>query len=575
MSEPIAMRKHRSQPLVVWAADDRPPAVPARAPAPRHLHLTGLAAFDWQQRHRFALRREQAFLQAALALEAGNTDAVPARAPGDLTVPQVHAAFRQACKAAGVADDPSAFRHVLALLRGCYVVMPASRRTQAVALAAAVAARCGLCVHVCVDTKESVAPVLAAVSAALGDEEGKAEALSESATDVMLLSGQGCRVICGTAAAFAHAWLRGGGERGALSRAASWLSGDIVPAFSFASLMLCPDGDRVLLDLLRHPLQITSAQAEEASELMAGLIALTATWQEGEEFAGRQLTPAGEEALREAAARRGGVWAVPRLVSAYTEALLIARSCVPDTDFVLEGGRIRWLIAPEELAADNAMRATIELALRSLQGAAIVKRIRRRSYFIDFFCGYSRLGAAGENLANEWNDVWWLHGMPVLDNRDRPITVQWSPQTLADLAADPQSTLVAGQARLLGNPSLPADMLCVESADCGPRLAELAAQDVSGVQIRVLGPVAALRQLPAGVSSIIVAADDPVHPPTIASIARRAMRWGGVGRMLAGWMGRLVLRHAWSQRHDLRRKLVLRRDQERRTYAFTGDSREG
>lgn len=571
MSESIAMRAPNAEPLVVWAANDRPPAVPGRAPAPRHQHHTGLAGFDWLQRHRFALRREQAFLKAALALVAGDTGAVPAMAPGDLSVPQVQAAYRQACKAAGIADEPTAFRQTLALLRGCYVVMPASRRIQAVALAAAVAARCGVTVHVCVEIKDSVAPVLAAVLAALGDEEGTAVALNENATDAMLLSGQGPKVICGTAAAFAHAWLRGSGERGALSRAAAWLSGDIVPAFSFASLMLCPDGDHVLLDLLRHPLQTTSAQAEEASALMAGLIALTSSWQEGEEFAGRQLTPAGEKALRDAAARHGGVWAVPRLVSDYAGALLIARACVPETDFVLEGSRIRWLIPPEGLAADKAMQATIELALRSLHGGSVVKRVRRRSYFIDFFCGYSRLGAAGENLADEWKDVWWLHGMPVLDNQDKRIAVQWSSQTLAELAADAQSIVVAGQARLLGNPSLPPGMLCLESADCARQLAE---QAVTSEQIRVLGPVAALRQLPAGVSSIIIAADDPVHPHNMAILARRAMRWGGVGRMLAAWLGRFVLRQALGQRHDLRRKLVLRREQERRTYAFTGDSRD-
>lgn len=571
MSDSVALRKHIPAPLIVWAGNDRPPAVPGRAPVPRHLHLTGLAAFDWQQRHRFALRREQTFLRAALAMVDGNTDASPAPAPGDLTVPKVYAAFRQACAASDMQADPSVFRQTLALLRGCYVVMPAPLRMQAVALAAAVAARCGLSVHVCVEAKDSVATLLAAVSAALGDDAGKAVALNENAADAMLLAGQGSVVVCGTAAAFAHAWLRGNGERGALSRAASWLSGDIMPVFSFASLMLCPEGDRVLLDLLRHPLQITSEQAEEASALMTGLIELSSAWREGEEFAGHRLAPAGEKALREAAAREGGVWAVPKLVSAYAEALLIARTCVPETDFVLERGRIRWLIAPDSLAADNAMQATIELALRSLHGEAVVKRIRRRSYFIDFFCGYSRLGAAGENLADEWKDLWWLHGMPVLDNQDRLISVQWSRQTLAELAADPQGILAAGQARLLGNPSLPADILCLESAESARRLSE---QAVNGDPIRVLGPVAALRQLPHEVSSIIAAADDPVHPQTAATVARRVMRWGWPGRMLAGWLGRVVLRHAWAQRHDLRRKLVLRREQERRTYAFTGDSRE-
>lgn len=572
MSDFVALRKHSPAPLVVWAGNDRPPAVPGRAPVPRHLHLTGLAAFDWQQRHRFAVRREQAFLQAALAMVEGNTNVSPVLAPGDLAIPQVHAAFRQACAAAGVPPQPAAFRHTLALLRGCYVVMPALSRIQAVALAAAVAARCGLSVHVCVESKESVAALLTAVSAAMGDEADRVVALNESASDAMLLDGQGGVVVCGTAAAFAHAWLRGNGERGALSRAASWLSGDITPAFSFASLMLCPDGDRVLLDLLRHPLQITSEQVEETSALMTGLIALSSTWREGEEFAGQRLAPAGEKALHEAAAREGGVWAVPSLVTAYTEALLIARTLVPDTDFVLGGGRIRWLIAPDGMAADNARQAAIELALRSLHGDTVVKRVRRRSYFIDFFCGYSRLGAAGENLDDEWRDLWWLHGMPVLDNRKRPVSLQWSRQSLAELAADSRGILVAGQARLLGNPSLPADILCLESADCGRKLAEQAA---SADQIRVLGPVATMRQLPAGVSSIIAAADDPVHPQTTAVVARRLMRWGWPGRMLAGWLARAVLRHAWAQRHDLRRKLVLRREQERRTYAFTGDSREG
>lgn len=563
---------HAPEPLIVWAQNDRPPAVPGRAPVLRHQHLTGLAAFDWQWRHRFAVRREQEFLRAALAATGTGNAGAPAVALGDLAVPQVHAAFQQACAAAGLPAAPSAFRHTLALLRGCYVVMPAASRMQAVALAAAVAARCGFTVHVCVEAKDSVEVLLAAVTAALGDSERKAVALNENAADAVLVAGQGVSVICGTAAAFAHAWLRGNGERGALSRAAAWLSGEVQPVFSFATLMLCPDGDRVLLDLLRHPLQITSEQAEEASALMSGLIALFDTWREGEEFVGRRLTPAGEKALRDAATEEGGVWVVPKLLTAYVDALLIARACVPEKDFVLEAGRLRWLIALDSLAIDSAVQANIELALRSLHGEPMLKRVRRRAYFIDFFSGYARLGAVGENLADEWSDLWWLHGMPVLDNQPRSITVHWSGKTLAELAADPQYILVAGQARLLGNPSLPSDTFCLEARESGRKVME---QLEKGYQVGVLGPVAAVRQLPAEVSSIIVAADDPVHPQAATAIARRAMHWGWLGQVLARLMGDRVLRHAWAQRYDLRRKLVLRRQQERRTYAFTGDRREG
>jgi hypothetical protein len=567
MSEPTAAA---TPDPVLFARDARPPAMPGRAPAQRHQPLPGLAAFDWQWRHRFARRREEEFLAAAL--QPGAVSRTPASAaPGDIGAVQAIAAITACCSAAGLSAGPMLQRRVLALLRGCYVVMPPAERRQTVALAAAVAARCGLSVHLACEDKETAEALPALVEAALAGSGLAVRALNETNNDLTLLTGQGSGVICTTASTFAHAWLRWGGDSAALPRAAAWLGGETAPVFSHASLLLCPDGDRVLLDLLRHPLQITREQTEEAPALMAQLVELTASWQPGVEFVGAKPTPNGEAALRAAAERQGGLWAVPRLRDAFLAALLIARTCQPERDFVLENGRLRWLVAPDTLAADSTQQAQIELALRTLQGQGATQRVRRRAWFTDFFAGYARIGAAGENLGNEWRDLWWLHAMPVLDNAPRQIAVTWLDTPLEAWLAQPGAGIAVGQARLRELPGMPAETLNLETRE---GVQALATQYAAGTPLQVLGTVAASRQLPPELSSIILAADARLLPKNLAALAQRALRLGRAGRPLLRLIGTWMLRQAAAQRFRLRRSLVQRQQQERRTYAFTGDGRD-
>lgn len=580
MSEPVS--PHR---LVLWPRDARLPAAPGRAAAARHAVPTGLAAFDWRLRHALAWRREEAFLAVALG-EGGSVPAALARAGrGDLTVAEARAAFVQAqeagaqAAAAAATDAPPAatalaevsFRHVLALLRGCYLVLPPRLRMPAVALAAAVAARCGLSVHLACADRESVPGLLALARAALG-EAAAATALAEAPTDLPLVAASAPGLLVGTATAFAHAWLRWGGEHDALQRAAAFLGGERRPQFSFASLLLCADGEQVLLDMQRHPLQLTSTRPEDASHFMLQLARVVGAWEEGAEFEGARVTAAGEAALQDAAGRQGGLWAVPRLRHAYVEALLRARVCVADRDFALADGRLRWLGDAVALAGGEAGAVpTLELALRCLQGQPPVQRVSRRAWSVDFLAGYPRLGAAGDNLGGEWRDVWWLHGLPVLGNRERAIAVEWSACTLAALAADTDVALALGQRRLAGLPGLPADAPCLDGRD-GQRA--LAARLADGAPARVLGLVAAPRQLPPGVSSIMLAVDDPTVPPAAAALARRALRLGAPGRWLAARIGQWLLARAAAERLATRGSLVQRTLQERRTYAYTGEARE-
>lgn len=564
MSEAPAFRD-----LVVWPRDARAPAVPGRASLHRHQPLGGLAGFDWRLRHIFARRREEAFLTMAIGGGPLPADsAVPA--PGDLTLAMVRSAFAACQAAAGEGAASVTARQVLALLRGAYLVLPAEQRLPAVALAAAVAARCGLCVHLACAVTESVPAALEAVCAALG-EAAPASALAESAQDRSLVATVTPGVIVGTASAFAHAWLRWGGEQDALARAAAVLAGECGPVFSFAPLLLCVDGEQVLLDMVRHPLQLTSNRPEDASLFMLQLAQLVEGCAGTGEFDGTTLAPAGEAVLLEEGRRRGGLWAVPSLRSAYAQALLRARTCVPEQDFVMDGGRLRWLIEPQAKVQDPAEVPALELALRCLQGQPPVQRVRRRAWFADFFAGYARLGAAGGNLAGEAADLWWLHGLPVLGNRPRPLQAEWSPYTLAALAADPDVLVGLGSRRLVGLPGLPPDAPCLDSRD-GQQL--LAAALAEGRRVAVLGVVAAPRQLPPEVSSIILAADDPAVPRLLGSFARRLLGLGGPGRALARGLGAWVLARAGAERESLRRTIVLRGQQERRTYAFTGEARE-
>lgn len=555
--------------LVVWPRDARAPAVPGRASLQRHQPLGGLAGFDWRLRHGFARRREEAFLRAAVAGGPLPADS-PAPVPGDLTLTAVRNAFAASQTAAGEGATGVTPGQVLGLLRGCYLVLPAESRLPAVAFAAAVAARCGLCVHLACAEKDGVPVALAAVRAALG-EAAPATALAESALDRPLIAAAIPGVIVGTVSAFAHAWLRWGGEQDALARAAAVLAGDNAPIFSFAPLLLCADGEQILLDMVRHPLQLTSNRPEDASLFMLQLAQLVEGCAGTGEFDGSTLAPAGEAVLQEEGRRRGGLWAVPSLRSAYALALLRARGCVPEQDFVMDGGRLRWLTDPLARVPDPAEVPALELALRCLQGQPPVQRVRRRAWFADFFAGYARLGAAGENLAGEAADLWWLHGLPVLGNRPRPLRAEWSPYTLAALAADPDVLVGLGSRRLAGLPGLPPDAPCLDSRD-GQQL--LAAALAEGRRVAVLGAVAAPRQLPPGISSIILATDDPTVPPLLAAFARRLLGLGGPGRVLARGLGAWILARAAAEREGLRRTIVLRGQQERRTYAFTGEARE-
>lgn len=556
------------QDLVVWPRDARAPAVPGRAPLCRHQPLGGLAGFDWHLRHGLARRREEAFLAAAVVGRAPTDRATPV--PGDLSLAVVREAFAASQAAAGEGAGGVTLTQVLGLLRGAYLVLPASKRLPAVTLAAAVAARCGLCVHLACAEKESVPLALDALQAALG-EAAPATALAEALTDRALVAAVASGVLVGTASAFAHAWLRWGGEQGALERAATFLSGATAPAFSFAPLLLTADGDQILLDMVRHPLQLTSDRPEDASLFMLQLAVLLEGWSAEHEFTGDGLTDSGEAALQEAGLSRGGLWAVPSLRRAYMVALLRARACVPEQDFVMEGGRLRWLVDPQSRLKDKAELPALELALRCLQGQPPVQRVCRRAWLTDFFAGYARIGASGENLAAEARDLWWLHGLPVLGNGPRPVRVEWSPYTLAALAADPEVLVALGSRRLAGLPGLPPEAPCLDSREGQRALADVIN---AGGRVAVLGVVVATRQLPAGVSSIILAVDDPAVPPWVAAFARRLLVLGGPGRALARALGAWVLARAGAEREALRQTLVLRGQQEHRTYAFTGEARE-
>lgn len=565
MSERLAPAR-----IVLWPRDARLPAAPGRAPALRHEPLAGLAGFDWRWRQVFARGREEAFVAAALGQGGSVPEALRHAGPGDLTVAAVQAAFVAARGAGGAAVAKVTLGQVLALLRGCYVVLPPELRRPAACLAAAVAARCGLGVHLACADKEAVPELLALVSPAL-EASAPVAALTEAPADRALVAEGGPGVLVGTASAFAHAWLRWGGEQGALLRAAGFLSGQPGATFSFAPLLLLDEGDYLLLDLLRHPLQLTSDRPEDASLFMLQLARLLETWQEGAQLSGGQLTAAGQAVLDQAALRLGGLWAVPSLRQSYAEALLRARACVPEQDFVLENGRLRWLCDPLARVAAPEELPTLELALRCLQGQPPVQRVRRRAWFSDFFAGYARVGAAGPGLAGEASDLWSLHGMPVLGNRPRPVTVIWSRQTLAELAADPAAAIAVGQRRLLEAPGMPVDTPCLDSREGGRNFA---ARIAEAGDVRVLGVVMAPRQLPEHVSSIIIAADDPTVPPAPAALARRALRWGPPGRWLARRLGAWVLARAFAARTAGRSSVVLRTRQERRTYAFTGEARE-
>lgn len=558
MSEPSARPD-----LVVWPREARVAAVPGRAPFRRHEPLPGLAGIDWRLRRAWRRRQEEAFQRVAIA---GGVAAAVMPRPGDITLGAVRAAFAAAREAAGEGAREVTPAQVLALLRGCYLAVEPARRLPVVALAAATAVRCGLPVHVACAGRDDVAPLVALLGAAVGDV-APVQALAESADDRALLGGAGPAVVVGTASALAHGWLRWGGEGDALARAAALLGGEDGARFSYAPLLLSPDGDTLLLEMVRRPLQLTSTRPDDAARFMQQVVTALAEFSEGREVAGGQLTPAGEAALAAMAVRAGGLWAVPALRARYAAAVLQARALQPDQHYVMENGRLQWRADPALLAGDPADAPVLELALRCQLGEPPAQRVRRRAWFTDFLAGYARLGVAGPVLADEAVDLWWLHGLTVIGNRARPLAVEWSPLPLTVLAAGPGPVALATRA-LAARPGLPDGLPCLET---GAALPAAEGQGKAAAP-RVLGLPVARRQLPADVSSIIIAQDDPQVPPPLLAATRLLSALGAPGRALLRLLGAWLLARSARQRFALRRSLLLRSAQERRTYAFTGEA---
>lgn len=561
-----------------WSRDIRLPAAPVRVAVARHPALEGLAAFDWQWRHRFALQR----LTAQLA-SAEPPAAAPVRA-GDIDIGMLR---RTAAELAGGADIEPA----LAMLLGAYVALPSGPDREAVALAAATAARLGLVVHVACAELATATALAERIRGLLPADQTLVE-LKEQVSAAMIAGWPSRGVVCGPLSVFAHAWLRLGGSISAVARAATVLGGSACSTYPYAPLLLLADGDLVLLDSVRQPLQITEDALDDAVRLAREALALVADWHAGSEYEGDQPTAAGAALIAAAQRERGGVWAVPRVRDEAVKAALTVRRLADGREYRLEGARVQWLQAH---GLEDAALPAVERALLSRHGKD-ARRVRRRVSILDFLDGYARIGASGALLDDEWRDLWLLHGMPVLQPPAVPLAVRWlaaparsllpaaiatdaavaaaeQPETavaetaVADTAVvETAPRIFAANRRLVEEGGvLPADTPVLEQADAR---AALTAALAEGREVVVVGIPAARRVVPAGVSAIILAADDPTVPAWLRTAALHAERLGRAGRALAQLLAALAVRHFRRQRYQLRGQLAKRREQERRTWAF-------
>lgn len=567
MSEPtLPPPRPAPKPLpVAWSRDVRLPAAPVRVAVARHPALEGLAAFDWQWRHRFARQRLAAQLAAPEP---------PAAAPlrtGDIDIGLLR---RTATELAGGADIEPA----LAMLLGAYVALPAGPDREAVALAAATAARLGVLVHVACAELATATALAERIRSLLPADLTLVE-LKEQVSPAMITGWPSRGVVCGPLSVYAHAWLRLGGSISAVARAATVLGGSACSTYPYAPLLLLADGDLVLLDSVRQPLQITEDALDDAVRLAREALALVADWRAGSEYEGDQPTAAGTALIAAAQRARGGVWAVPRVRDEAVKAALTVRRLEDGREYRLEGARVQWLQAH---GIDDAALPAVERALLSRHGKD-ARRVRRRVSILDFLDGYARIGAAGALLDDEWRDLWLLHGLPVLQPPAVPLAIRWLPAPARSLlppaavadadaaAADPAVAdtapqIFAANRRLVEEGGvLPAATPVLEQADAR---AALTAALAEGREVVVVGMPAARRVVPAGVSAIILAADDPTVPAWLRAVALHVERLGRAGRALAQLLAALAARLFRRQRYQLRGQLAKRREQERRTWAF-------
>lgn len=562
---------------VAWSRDDRLPAVPVREPVVRHPSLQGLAAFDWGLRHRFALKRLMAALSGRLqepgALRAGDIDTGILRR----TVTELlgsHSGQQAGVDGvtAPVIGEPTV-EQVMALLLGAYVALPAASGRRAVAVAAATAGRLGVPVHVCCADADAATALAGAIQALLPAEPlVPVVLLGEKQADGASLSrwpAQG--IVCAPLTVLTHAWLRVGGAVTAVARAAATLGGNARPVFPYAPLLLLEEGDALLLDLVRHPLQITDDVAEDAMRIVQQALALVADWQAGVEYEADKPTAAGQEIIAGAVRDLGGAWAVPRERAQAVQAALLVKGIEEGRDYRLEGSSIQWLV--DDLV-DEELRVAVERALRCRHGKG-GRRVRRRASMLDFLAGYARLGATGPVLGEEWRDLWVLHGIPVWQGSRTEPEVCWAQvparSMAADAPADGASLLFAASRRLTGKDGpLPADTPSLDQPEAR-RLLESALAEGRGVC--VVGIPLAVRHVPAGVSVIMLAADDPMLFPLVAPLARLAGRLGAPGRVIQRWLAAYLARQTHKKRYRTRLQLALRREQERKTWAFAAGAR--
>lgn len=536
-----------------WSRDLRPPAAPVREPVVRHPVLEGLAAFDWQWRHRSALKR----LSAQLAAAAGDTQPLAA---GDLDIDTLR---RVATELA--AGNVAGVEPALALLLGSYVALPAGADREAVVLAAATAARLGISVHVGGLDAAVTTAIAERLRALLGDSVFVTE-LREQAAPASVVAWPVHGIVCGPLNVFALAWLRLGGATRAVTRAAAVLGGEAGAAYPQAPLLLLVDGDQLLLDVVRQPLQITDDAIDDSVRMAREALQLVAGWHAGTEYEGDAPRAAGLAQIAAVQRERGGVWSVPRVRDEAVRAALTVRRFEDGRDYRLDGVRVQWLA---EHALDDDFRPAVERALVCRHGKD-ARRVRRRVSLLDFLDGYPRLGAVGAQLDDEWRDLWLLHGIPVLQPAPAPPALQWQETpagSLLPVDADAGGIPVfAANRRLVEeNGALPADTPVLDQAEARARLAAVIAE---GGHARVVGIPVARRLVPAGVSAIILAADDPGIAPWLRRLALKVLRFGRPGRAVAQRLADIAVWQVRRQRYRLRAQLARRRDQERRTWAF-------
>jgi len=335
-------------------------------------------------------------------------------------------------------------------------------RRQALGLAAATWAICGVPVHVVTASDSRSKAAAEALRPSLEALGFRAAAVAQGMDAAARRAAYGAEVVCGSQREIGHDYLRDrlalGGRRRPLAGVFQRLSGDAAagraPALRGLQCALVEDADVVLVDDAHLPLAISSDAADPRVRLVyeQGL-ELARALAQGADFTleegGPLLTDNGKRRVERLVGSLGGVWAAPKrreeLIALALDALHLHER---DADYRVEQGRV---VFPAPAAGPGTEPTEAEETLQRLievkEGCRLGGRpdVRARLTLPRFFRRYLHLAGTCASARGSEREFWGLYGLKTVLTGAPASPIACQPRIFATVAA--KRAAIANRAR--------------------------------------------------------------------------------------------------------------------------------